>query len=161
MHLGVISFVGRVHSVERTDQEIAIDIGIIGIDIARTAYIREEVAVHPFATVDTRNTRCWHSYILAIEIEIFIATPKSRFAVVAIHEVVTHHILRFYARDSRIPTVVLQDSYFHCYIGIIKSEILLPNGELYHLLGIKVLQIASAFYFGEYVYLGGIKHKTA
>ena len=56
MHLGVIGFVGRVHSVERTNQEIAIDIRIIGIDIARTADIREEVAVHPFATVDTRNT---------------------------------------------------------------------------------------------------------
>ena len=56
MHLGVIGFVTGVHSVERTDQEIAIDIGIIGIDIARTAYIREEVAVHPFATINTRNT---------------------------------------------------------------------------------------------------------
>ena len=161
MHLGVISFVGRVHSVERTNQEIAIDIRIIGIDIARTAYIREEVAVHPFATVDTRNTWRWHSYILAIEIEILITSPKSRFAVVAIHEVVTHYILRFYACDSRIPTIVLQDSYFHCYIGIIKSEIFLSNGELYHLLGIEVLQIASALYFGEYVHLGGIKYKTA
>ena len=56
MYLDVIGFVSRVHSVERSNQEIAIDIGIIGIDIARTTYIREEVAVHPFATVYTRNT---------------------------------------------------------------------------------------------------------
>ena len=161
MYLGVISFVAGVHSVDSGYQEIAIDIGIISIDIARTAYIGKQVAIYPFASIQTIDSRCRHVYILAIEIEVFIASPKSRFAVVAIHEVVTHHVLRFYARDSRIPTVVLQYGYFHRYIRIIKSKIFLLNSELYHLLGIEILQIASAFYFGEYIHLGCIEHKSA
>ena len=138
MHLGIVSFVGRVSPIDSSDKEVAIDVGVISIDTISATDISEKITTYKAIAGKTRNTRSRYAYIFTVEIEILITCPESRLAVVAIYQFITDDILRFKPCDSSIPTVILQHSHLYGYLRIIESEIFLIDGELYHLLRIVV-----------------------
>ena len=139
MHLGIVSFVGRVSPVYSSDKEVAIDVGVISIDTIGATDISKKITAYKAIAGKTRNTRSRYAYIFAVEIEILITCPESRLAVVALYQLIADDILRFKPCDSGIPTVILQHSHLYGYLRIIKSKIFLIDGELYHLLRVVIL----------------------
>ena len=138
MHLGIVSFVGRVSPIDSSDKEVAIDVGVISIDTISATDISEKITTYKAIAGKTRYTRSRYAYIFAVEIEILITCPESRLAVVAIYQLITDDILRFKPRNSGIPTVILQYRYLYGYLRIIEPEIFLIDSKLYHLLRIVV-----------------------